>query len=236
MKGRKGFTLIELLVVIAIIAILAAILFPVFAKARNRAKQTTCISNLKQLGTAISMYGGDNDSFLYPEVCWGPRTLTDPTWTNAINVVRAYNPYIKTTAVFRCAADGSNGEPSNYRYKIDDAWVTAPTVPAAASAATISYIVLGRDLWKNTGKAGKLAYPVYKLENSRSHEYVEGGKVVYKDAGWVARDIDWEYKTGYYATNHGKGTRPWVQDTDGDFPSACLFLDGSVLWEPIWKG
>jgi prepilin-type N-terminal cleavage/methylation domain-containing protein/prepilin-type processing-associated H-X9-DG protein len=57
----KGFTLIELLVVIAIIAILAAILFPVFAKAREKAKQTTCASNLKQIGTAWHMYAQDYD-------------------------------------------------------------------------------------------------------------------------------------------------------------------------------
>ena len=58
MKQKRGFTLIELLVVIAIIAILAAILFPVFAKARARAQDSACISNLKQIGTAVNMYAG----------------------------------------------------------------------------------------------------------------------------------------------------------------------------------
>ena len=59
--SRRGFTLIELLVVIAIIAILAAILFPVFARAREKARQTTCVSNLKQLGVAMHMYAQDYD-------------------------------------------------------------------------------------------------------------------------------------------------------------------------------
>lgn len=63
-SSRRGFTLIELLVVIAIIAILAAILFPVFAQAREKARQTACLSNMKQIGTALMMYAQDYDEIL----------------------------------------------------------------------------------------------------------------------------------------------------------------------------
>ena len=63
---KKGFTLIELLVVIAIIAILAAILFPVFAQAREKARQTSCLSNMKQLGTATQLYMDDYDETFPP--------------------------------------------------------------------------------------------------------------------------------------------------------------------------
>ena len=75
MTRRRGFTLIELLVVIAIIAILAAILFPVFAQARAKARQAACQSNMKQLGSAIMMYTQDNDE-MYPKTQSGAILIT----------------------------------------------------------------------------------------------------------------------------------------------------------------
>jgi prepilin-type N-terminal cleavage/methylation domain-containing protein/prepilin-type processing-associated H-X9-DG protein len=80
----KGFTLIELLVVIAIIAILAAILFPVFAQAREKARQTTCISNEKQIGLALLQYNQDNDE-TYPLSQYYVTGNPDPfDWANAV--------------------------------------------------------------------------------------------------------------------------------------------------------
>ncbi len=90
---RKGFTLIELLVVIAIIAILAAILFPVFAKAREKARQTSCLSNLKQIGLGMLMYAQDYDECV-PE---GDRSSTPPrNWYDLVQ------PYVKNTQIFKC--------------------------------------------------------------------------------------------------------------------------------------
>ncbi len=76
----SGFTLIELLVVIAIIAILAAVLFPVFAKARERARIANCINNLKQLGTAASMYASDYDGILSIGIQPSTPGTQDGTW------------------------------------------------------------------------------------------------------------------------------------------------------------
>lgn len=97
--SRRGFTLIELLVVIAIIAILAAILFPVFARARDAARKTTCTSNLKQIGTAILMYAQDYDECLVP-VQTGACTQPDSFgWGDLIQ------PYARNTGLLQCPSN-----------------------------------------------------------------------------------------------------------------------------------
>ena len=102
--NRKGFTLIELLVVIAIIAILAAILFPVFARARAKAQQTNCISNLKQIALALRMYASDYDSKL-PTAAqnhqwWNPGYVSSSYYTG----VSKMGPYVKENEIFSCPA------------------------------------------------------------------------------------------------------------------------------------
>src|SRR5689334_10704765 len=102
MRLRKAFTLIELLVVIAIIAILAAILFPVFAKAKEAAKKTACLSNVKQNAVAVIMYVTDNDS-TYPMIAYGTNgTGFIPGSTVIYSVFDAIMPYTKNKDIFNC--------------------------------------------------------------------------------------------------------------------------------------
>lgn len=117
MSRKRGFTLIELLVVIAIIAILAAILMPVFAQARAKARQAACLNNLKQIGTALMMYAQDYDEILAGNHLGTPHnnagdsgsaTLTpigfmdtDPTRVRR-NWARDLQPYLKNTQVYLC--------------------------------------------------------------------------------------------------------------------------------------
>jgi prepilin-type N-terminal cleavage/methylation domain-containing protein len=105
---ERGFSLIELLVVIVIIAILAAILFPVFAQARQKARLTSCLSNLKQLGTALSMYAQDYDERLAPHVDRWPKGTPSPDSSTSVVANRlkaAWGPYVKNEGIFRCPAD-----------------------------------------------------------------------------------------------------------------------------------
>lgn len=99
---RTGFTLIELLVVIAIIAILAAILFPVFARAREKARQASCLSNLKQLGMAQLMYIQDYDECLpYYPIAPAPAPATTSYWA-ADRCYGVFMPYVKNTQLWLC--------------------------------------------------------------------------------------------------------------------------------------
>lgn len=102
MRAKKplGFTLIELLVVIAVLAILAAILFPVFAKAREKARQTACLSNMRQLGLAVQQYMNDNDDHMPHPICTTPA-LVDwcAGWAGELF------PYVRSTDIYKCPDD-----------------------------------------------------------------------------------------------------------------------------------
>ncbi len=107
-RARRGFTLIELLVVIAIIAILAAILFPVFAKAREKARQSSCSSNVKQASLAFMQYAQDYDE----RMC--PRYYNNGTGYNWVPDLLM--PYVKNTQVFKCPSVTASANQYPYGY------------------------------------------------------------------------------------------------------------------------
>jgi len=140
MHTKKGFTLIELLVVIAIIAILAAILFPVFARARENARRTSCLSNLKQIGLGAMQYVQDYDGHYPPNF---PRDTTigdsghlyaikDTDTSKPSGVFQVYHggqdhwrtwmdvifPYVKSTQIFVCPSATANPVAPSYGYSI----------------------------------------------------------------------------------------------------------------------
>lgn len=108
LKLRRGFTLIELLVVIAIIALLAAILFPVFARARENARKSSCANNLKQINLGWAQYTQDYDEQIVPYSLGGGSTTQAVAWTSALM------PYLKSRQVYVCPS--STGKVLSYAY------------------------------------------------------------------------------------------------------------------------
>jgi prepilin-type N-terminal cleavage/methylation domain-containing protein/prepilin-type processing-associated H-X9-DG protein len=145
---RRGFTLIELLVVIAIIAILAAILFPVFAKAREKARQSSCLSNMKQIGLAFQQYIQDYDERFPPRLSgtWGTTgsyliqtdtsapgskyQSSDGGVTNYyVSWMDFINPYVKNVQVFKCPSGKNwNANDPFYGYNVNLPYLSLGTV------------------------------------------------------------------------------------------------------------
>ena len=144
---KSAFTLIELLVVIAIIAILAAILFPVFAQAREKARQATCQSNLKQLGLAFLMYASDNDgTFPAPITVAGVAGGTGqvpPTWTSGDNLTTTR--YVEAGAIWPYVKQRGNGGLGNV-YGCPDAVSTPSTAAVGYSSAPGANYVMNQYL------------------------------------------------------------------------------------------
>jgi prepilin-type N-terminal cleavage/methylation domain-containing protein/prepilin-type processing-associated H-X9-DG protein len=236
-RTKAGFTLIELLVVIAIIAILAAILFPVFAKAREKARQTACLSNERQLSLGMIQYTQDNDEAFPLGV--GP-TSSLPGSTTPINWAQEIYPYVKSTAVYACPDDPTR---------------------ASAPYSVLSYAA-NEQLWVySTTSASAIALPALNAPAKTvmlCEVQMNGATKFQPDAatpnayGWVTfgapsaanlysindtYGYNGKYPGGQFATgmfwNPGGGTpgvQPFVSagvHTDG---SNYMFTDGHVKW------
>jgi prepilin-type N-terminal cleavage/methylation domain-containing protein/prepilin-type processing-associated H-X9-DG protein len=172
---RSGFTLIELLVVIAIIAILAAILFPVFAQAREKARQSACISNLKQVGLAAVMYAQDYDE-TYPgmwqwspcAIKWHSPYLYPPGFDyDVADQVCQTCPYVKNAQVYSCP---SRSNSCSYGYAYPTMWGGYPLIPnsaygfptgpalAAFSHPADTVMITDSGIWPGTDECNALTF------------------------------------------------------------------------------
>ena len=147
MRFKRGFTLIELLVVIAIIAILAAILFPVFARARENARKANCQSNLKQIGTAMAMYVQDYDQ-VYPNLYQSTVAgIYHPNGNHPagtyLDLIDLIYPYVKNEQAFKCPSDSTVGYHDAYGYM--RAWLGGQAEAAILANRSASDLLMACD-------------------------------------------------------------------------------------------
>ncbi len=224
---NKGFTLIELLVVIAIIAILAAILFPVFAQARESARLTACTSNAKQIATAMLMYADDYDETLPPRrdesapTCqaqiWMPSGQYD-TWTvYRRNWKHLVNAYIRNTDIFVC--------PTNPASRVADEQASCQNTPEPRFMRGYFYY---HAFFRVGGAPGSPEWWAGRGYGLRNIEYpaqsllVAENKDVYPDYGpWMSFYANWSRSVG---SNWGARHR------GSDKHSTIIFADGHAKY------
>ncbi|BCM90797.1 hypothetical protein IAD21_02659 [Abditibacteriota bacterium] len=223
-----GFTLIELLVVIAIIALLAAILFPVFARARENARKSSCQSNLRQIGLGWLQYTQDYDELSVPIRVGALGTAQFDSYSNLIQ------PYVKSTQLFKCPSNTNSNSPVHYTYNF-----SIGVGPSAASARSLAGIALPSqtpvfaDAWATDSNAISLFFVTPSLTAGwipmlgRSLYANQVGATTFNDvqtAGLVRADIHMDGANYVFADGHVKWLH-FVPDPNETGPGAAQYMN-----------
>lgn len=217
MRKHRGFTLIELLVVIAIIAILAAILFPVFAKAREKARQASCQSNLKQLSLAVQQYVSDYDETLPATPDWNMSGSLHNWWDKV-------TPYTKNAGIFKCPS-----RPNNERVPYAAVppggltWWSTSTQPL-----TIGYLINFRVLRYNG--IGDWRHPMALAEIRRSAEVFLLADGSGLDGCWNPYKIAYANRCGWEVPGCNNAAVAGPDNARHNGGSNIAYIDGHVKW------
>lgn len=208
---RNAFTLIELLVVIAIIGVIASILFPVFAQARERARRTACASNLKQLGLAYLQYAQDYDEKLLPGFKRQYTVSTNSGWNNPANMWYAMmQPYAKSEQVLFCPS-AKNSTYSSYVVMMAGYDVDYDALPPVSINGYIGNVKI-----VSLASAARPSESIFMLEDSYGDTYTRPDARRFLSAGGYVDMVTYDWKT-YYPGRHQDGHN-------------LLYVDGHVKW------
>lgn len=212
-RSPSGFTLIELLVVIAIIAILAAILFPVFARAREKARQTACLSGEKQMGLGFLQYEQDFDETM-PMGNYGTNSASSPKWMDMIY------PYVKSVQVFNC--------PDNINLSLDFLPCVATAAGNCPNRTGFRYGTFGANGSYYNGRSftggpfvpmhGPLGQPEAKIPGPATTILLS--EIVYNDSGYNNCSIAWATDVTTPIVNNT--TNPPTLQAPGALVTACV--------------
>ena len=224
---KRGFTLIELLVVIAIIAILAAILFPVFARAREKARQAACLSNMKQIALGMLMYIQDYDERL-PQHYMGVAP-------NRWSIIQMIHPYIKNVQVWDCPsaslqtaryADGTPaflGERSYGWNHLIFAWYSTKLATIKSPAET----VIAADTCADSWGPGRLYYPSFEIGYNESCATNTNWPPNCNDSLWDTGNVGYRPGFNFMARHNGTGNVCLVDGHAKAYTYSALYNNGS---------
>jgi len=241
---RSAFTLIELLVVIAIIAILAAILFPVFAQARDKARSAACLSNAKQIGTGMYMYVQDYDETFYWQRAWdecdnwGPGAWGAQYWSYTRWPIRLM-PYLKNEGVFKCSSDRNpnRGRDLNSGGNAGTGCGNGSIPFASSYGANLSLIMPSNTASGpvSLGMIGKPAEKIFVAEaivpygccEDWNNEYFRGANQIGGENGWTWAQFRTNVRSAKQLGITDAQMAPLTRHAFGNY---VVFCDGHVKW------
>ncbi len=253
-KKTSAFTLIELLVVIAIIAILAAILFPVFARARENARRASCQSNLKQIGLGILQYTQDYDE-KYPMFQWNGATPSD--LDPAYSWRRTTFPYVKSTQIYQCP---SSVYADRVAYDSDNTRMAA--LPAGSPRFPASYSINGSGSYIGGTPVSETSAPPRYAPTTLAAIADPAQTIVVSEYSWVDNRVNWNdgcatnpgcnglYFKGHlgnsnflFTDGHVKALKPtstgnpinmWnIEENQNDFPNDTGLMERLNTWQQV---
>jgi prepilin-type N-terminal cleavage/methylation domain-containing protein/prepilin-type processing-associated H-X9-DG protein len=256
-RQRIGFTLIELLVVIAIIAILAAILFPVFAQAREKARQASCLSNMKQIGLGMSMYVQDYDE-TFPHSPWNTQAVGtadndsgNPNYKTRFTWIWQLYPYTKNRKIWVCPSDPNPKNPNGAAYSLTPGEWGIPTPNSyGVNMHLFPYVVAPGESCSGDCKdavkwfANNQARSLASIETPSNMYAISDSSRCVMETWWVdvcTRYGNWERYYGRDGTGGGAARTKFPDRVNEDRihrhnkGSIIVFADGHAAWRPAGR-